>query len=110
MNEDLPVQEIAIRQGLVNTKLSGRIQVLEGEIEQIFDVAHNPAAIANLAAFIDKRDSARRSFAIFSMLKDKDLAEVVRIMGSRISSWHLTQLDGHRATSLHPSCGHGGER
>ena len=100
MDADLPVRKNAVREGLANTELSGRIQVLPGGIEQIFDVAHNPAAIANLAAFIDKRHPVRRNLAVFSMLKDKDLAEVVRLMGSRIASWHLTQLDGSRATPL----------
>ena len=100
MNMDLPVEENAVRDGLANTKLPGRVQILEGEIEQIFDVAHNPAAIANLAAFIDNRDPARRNFAIFSMLKDKDIAGVVRLIGPRITSWHLTQLDSPRAIPL----------
>ena len=34
------------------------------------------------------------------VFKDKDLAEVVRLMGSRIASWHLTQLDASRAVPL----------
>ena len=100
MRANLPVQESVVRDGLANTKLFGRIQVLEGDIERIFDVAHNPAAIANLAVFIDRRRPARRNFAVFSMLKDKDLAEVVRLIGPKITSWHLTQLSGPRATSL----------
>jgi len=100
MNTDLLVHKNAVRDGLANTELSGRIQVLPGRIERIFDVAHNPAAIANLTAFIDKRHPVRRNLAVFSMLQDKDLAEVVRLMGSRIASWHLTQLDGSRATPL----------
>ena len=100
MNANLPVQDNAVRDGLANTKLSGRIQVLEGEIERIFDVAHNPAAIANLAAFIDNRHPIRRNLAVFSMVRDKDLGEIVRLMGSRISCWHLTELDVPRAIPL----------
>lgn len=100
MNVDLPVDKDAVGEGLANTELPGRIQVLPGRVERIFDVAHNPAAIVNLAAFIDKRDPVRRNLAVFSMLKDKDVAEVVRLMGPRIAGWHLTQLDSPRATPL----------
>ena len=100
MNADLLVHKNAVRKGLANTELFGRVQVLQGGIERLFDVAHNPAAIANLASFIDKRHPVRRNLAVFSMLKDKDLAEVVRLMGSRIASWHLTQLDASRAAPL----------
>ncbi len=100
MNADLPVRKDTVREGLANTELPGRIQVLPGEIEQIIDVAHNPAGVANLAAFIDRRHPVRRNIAVFSMLKDKDLAEVVRLIGSRIASWHLAQLDGSRAATL----------
>jgi len=100
MNADLLVDKNSVCEGLINTELPGRIQVLQGRVERIFDVAHNPAAIANLAAFIDERDPVRRNLAVFSMLKDKDLAEVVRLMGSRIASWHLAQLDSPRATPV----------
>jgi len=66
MNADIPVHKDSVYAGLVNTELSGRIQVLPGEIEQIFDVAHNPAGIANLATFIDRRRPVRRNLAVFS--------------------------------------------
>ena len=95
---NIPKNDVMI--GLQTVQWYGRNQLIQKNPLVIFDVAHNPAAIANLAAFIDKRHPVRRNLAVFSMLKDKDLAEVVRLMGSRIASWHLTQLAGSRASPL----------
>lgn len=49
LRERLPVTMGAIRQGLIETELTGRFQVLPGKPALVLDVAHNPQAAAVLA-------------------------------------------------------------
>ncbi len=90
----------SIHSGLTRVVLGGRIQVLGGAVEQVLDVAHNPAAVANLLAFLTQRPVATRTHAVFSMLMDKDAVSVVETMGPIVDSWHLAELDGERAMPM----------
>jgi dihydrofolate synthase/folylpolyglutamate synthase len=90
----------AIRSGLTRVALRGRIQVLRGAVEQVFDVAHNPAAVENLLAFLVQRPVVTRTHVVFSMLMDKDVVSVVKMISPIVDSWHLAELDGERAMPM----------
>ena len=90
----------AIRSGLTRVALRGRIQVLRGAVEQVFDVAHNPAAVENLLAFLVQRPVVARTHVVFSMLMDKDVVSVVKMISPIVDSWHLAELDGERAMPM----------
>ncbi|HSN73104.1 MAG TPA: Mur ligase family protein, partial [Steroidobacteraceae bacterium] len=51
----LPVSEEVIRSGLRNVRLPGRFQVIEGPVEWILDVAHNPDGAGTLAQHLAER-------------------------------------------------------
>ena len=85
-----------IRRGLAEATLPGRFQVLPGRPQMVFDVAHNPEAAAVLAANLAASGFAPETIAVFGMLKDKDIAGVVRAVAPRITRWHLATLPGPR--------------
>lgn len=98
IKDQLPVSMDAVRRGLVEITLSGRFQVIPGRPMFILDVAHNPHAARALAknlADMSQNDVTRQSktFAIFSMLKDKDQVGVVRALAKKIDVWLVAGID-----------------
>ena len=96
LRERLPVAMQEVRSGLAEVSLPGRFQVLPGRPQVVLDVAHNPQAAAVLAANLGESGYAPETIAVLGMLKDKDIAGVVRAMAPRITRWHLASLPGAR--------------
>jgi dihydrofolate synthase/folylpolyglutamate synthase len=96
LGEDLPVGREAIRAGLEGVRLAGRFQVIPGPVEIILDVAHNPAGAQVLADALQQYPCGGRTLAVFSMLADKDVASVAKLMAPLIDGWYLGALEGPR--------------
>ncbi|HYI87842.1 MAG TPA: bifunctional folylpolyglutamate synthase/dihydrofolate synthase, partial [Burkholderiales bacterium] len=79
--------------------LPGRFQVLPGRPQIILDVAHNVEAARNLADNLATSGFAPETIAVCGMLRDKDIAGVLRVLAPRITRWHLASLPGPRAAS-----------
>src|SRR5688572_27456184 len=62
----------------------------------IFDVAHNPAAAEALAATLLQLGRSGRTFAVFAMLRDKDIAGVIGAVESCIDCWFVAGIDAPR--------------
>ena len=90
----------AVREGLVHVALPGRLQVLPGVPAVVVDVAHNPQAARSLAQAVGAIGSARRTLAVFSMLKDKDIEAVARALAPRIDAWYVAPLPGPRGADV----------
>lgn len=100
MQVRLPVTEAQIRIGLKKVVLPGRIQVEEGEITQIFDVAHNPAAMAFLANRLAQLPCEGKTLAVFSMLADKDISGSISVIENQIDEWFVAPLAVKRGASM----------
>ncbi|OFZ88609.1 MAG: bifunctional folylpolyglutamate synthase/dihydrofolate synthase [Betaproteobacteria bacterium RBG_16_66_20] len=96
LRERLPIAMQDVRRALAGIALPGRFQVLPGRPQVILDVAHNPEAAAVLAANLADSGFAPETIAVFGMLRDKDIAGVVRAVAPRITRWHLATLPGPR--------------
>jgi len=96
LRERLPLAMQDLRRGLAEVSLPGRFQVLPGRPQVVLDVAHNPEAAAVLAANLGDSGFAPATIGVFGMLRDKDIAGVVRAMAPRITRWHLATLPGPR--------------
>ncbi|MFN3785572.1 MAG: bifunctional tetrahydrofolate synthase/dihydrofolate synthase [Thiothrix sp.] len=100
----LPVSNAAIRTGLASTSLSGRMQRVRQSPDVILDVAHNPEAAKQLAVWLQKNPvsgtTTGKTFAIFSILADKDVTGVVRELAPHVYSWHLLPLPSKRAADV----------
>jgi dihydrofolate synthase/folylpolyglutamate synthase len=96
LRERLPVAMQDVRRGLAEVALPGRFQLLPGRPQVILDVAHNPEAAAVLARNLGDSGYAPETIAVLGMLRDKDIAGVVREVAPRITRWHLATLPGPR--------------
>ena len=95
----LPVDLQSIKKGLKNSKIQGRFQIISNKPMLILDVAHNPEAARALVLNLKSMYCAGRTFAVFSMLANKDISQVVKIMKPMIDHWFLGELDSLRAAS-----------
>lgn len=95
----LPVAMQDIRRGLLEVDLPGRFQVLPGRPAIVLDVAHNPQAAKVLADNLGDMAYHPTTWAIFGMMRDKDIAGVVQAMRHRIDHWLPVDLEGPRAAS-----------
>lgn len=96
----LPVSMNAIRQGLVEVIILGRFQVYSTQPMIILDVAHNPGAAMVLAENLAATKPTGRTFAVFAMLQDKDIANVIKILKENIDVWLISSVQSPRATTV----------
>jgi dihydrofolate synthase/folylpolyglutamate synthase len=97
LEDKLPISEDSIRIGLKDVRLSGRFQLVDGKIPVLLDVGHNPQAVRTLVEYLNKNFSGMRIHAVFSMMKDKDIAGVLEIMSPVIHDWYFAPLANLRA-------------
>lgn len=95
----LPIGMRDVRQGLAAVRLAGRFQVLPGRPQVILDVAHNPQAAQTLADNLADSGYAPETIAVVGMLRDKDIAGVLRAVSAQITRWHVASLGGARGAS-----------
>ncbi|WP_368229293.1 bifunctional tetrahydrofolate synthase/dihydrofolate synthase [Aeromonas sp. R10-1] len=95
----LPLAESAIRDGLANARLAGRMQQLQTSPLVIVDVAHNPHSAAYLASQLRQRPGKGKRRAVVGMLKDKDMAGSLAELDGLIDEWFLASLHGPRAAT-----------
>ena len=95
----LPLPESAIRDGLANARLAGRMQQLQNDPLVIVDVAHNPHSAAYLASQLRQIPCKGKRRAVVGMLKDKDMAGSLAELDGLIDQWFLASLTGPRAAT-----------
>lgn len=97
LNEMLPVSMNAIRQGLTEAVIPGRFQVISTQPLIILDVAHNTGAAAVLSENLTATKPSGKTYAVFSMLHDKDICGVVSLLKNDIDYWLVSTLSTSRA-------------
>jgi len=98
LRDSLPVSMGVIRRGLVEVELAGRFQFIPGKPQLILDVAHNPHAARSLAQNLTNLPPAK-TFSVFAMLKDKDMAGVVQALDACIDEWLVAGIDAPRGAT-----------
>ena len=95
----LPLTRAGIERGLRTVSLPGRFQRVAdpGGFEWVFDVAHNPAAAATLAANLRALPVPGRTIAVCGMLGDKDVPGVVSELRESFDVWLAATSEGPRA-------------
>lgn len=96
----LNVTEKVIRQSLKNLTLPGRMEIHSGTVIEILDVAHNQASVALLAQRLAEIPNNGKTFAVFSMLADKDIATSIKQMQNLIDYWFVGEILFDRRASL----------
>lgn len=101
LNGELPVDQRAIREGLLSAKNPGRFEVVaENNVTWIYDVAHNPHAVEMLKQNIEGFPANGKRYALLAMLKDKDAEGVYEIIRPEIDCWVIAGLDVDRGLSV----------
>jgi len=95
----LAVPAQAVRIGLSQVDLPGRLQILPGTPVVVLDVAHNPHAAAALGQSLDNMGRFQKTHAVVGMLGDKDIEGVIGKLASRVDSWYCATLEGPRGTT-----------
>jgi dihydrofolate synthase / folylpolyglutamate synthase len=85
-----------VSHALRTVRLPGRFQRVPGEVEWIFDVAHNVPAALGLVANLRALPRAH-TIAVCGILGDKDLQGITAALGGDVDAWVLVSLDGPRA-------------
>lgn len=99
LRERLPVTAQAVRVGLSLVELPGRFQIVPGQPTLVLDVAHNPHAVAALAANLDAMGFYPTTHAVFGAMADKDLLPMLARIGPLVDRWYFTDLPTGRADS-----------
>ena len=92
------VEEELVAQVLPEVRLTGSGQrfVRDG-VEWLLDVAHNPAAAAQVATLLSAAPADGNTIAVIGMLDDKDVEGVVAPLDERVDLWVAVTADSPRA-------------
>jgi dihydrofolate synthase/folylpolyglutamate synthase len=94
------VSEEAIRRGLADTVLPGRVEFVAGEPAVVLDVAHNPAAVQALVETLAEFPASGRRTLVLSVSLDKDVRAIVHELVPHFDRFVVTQyLDNSRAVA-----------
>ena len=86
--------------GLKNAKIIGRFQIFETKPTVILDVAHNPQSIDILKDNLNKYFPNKKFHAVFGVLKDKDVDEILIKLKGVFDSWHISESTNERALRI----------
>jgi dihydrofolate synthase/folylpolyglutamate synthase len=86
----LELPEQALVEGVRAARVPGRLQVVAQAPEVLLDVAHNPQAALQLAAWL--RAHPKRTRAVFGALRDKDVLPVFEAIDPLVQEWHLAGI------------------
>jgi dihydrofolate synthase/folylpolyglutamate synthase len=87
----------AIRRGLSATEWPGRLEEIGGSPTVVLDGAHNPSAAEALEQALEMLYPGRAAHFVFGVLADKDHLAILRALGPRAASFHLTPLPSPRS-------------
>ena len=99
VKDRLPVDMGSVRRGLMEVELPGRFQVVPGKPVLILDVAHNPHAARSLAKTLSSMPPCPKTYAVCAMLKDKDMAGVVRELIWQVDVWLVAGIAAPRGAT-----------
>lgn len=100
MSSQLKVSQRAIQQGLQTVNLAGRLEQVRTQPDILLDATHNPHAAKQLCHWLRENPVAGKTLCLFSMLKDKEIAQVVNTLQDDIDHWFIVPLDDVDARGL----------
>lgn len=84
---DIEIGDDAIRSGVREAHVPGRLQTIARDPDIVLDVAHNPQGARQLATWLAAHP--KPTVAVFSALADKDLEGLIEPLKPHIDAWHL---------------------
>lgn len=99
IRDKFPVNIAQIKNGLLQTSLIGRFQVMPGTPQVVFDTAHNPQAVDVMYHNMLKLHFARRNFAVFSIAQDKNWKYIIKQHSKNFELWFLSPIKSKRSVN-----------
>ena len=101
----LTVSQNAIAQGIQNAQLQGRFEIRKIKDKTvIFDAGHNPHGVdfllKQLQKFLECNKQYTEVVSVFSMLSDKDIDSVIKLLKNTVLKWKIAALTVPRAAPL----------
>ncbi len=104
LKEKINIDNQAVYNGLSvirnNTKMIGRIQLINSNPAMVLDTAHNPASIKALIDTLNLSGYNNKWNIVFSALSDKDIEQVLKQLYPICNKLFLTKLKTERAIDL----------
>jgi len=101
VQQSLPVDYLAICEGLMSVSHPGRLErLIVNNNDWLIDVAHNPQSADALAEYLSASDPKHTYSAVFSVLSDKDSLPMVKTLAPYVRKWFIADLAIPRSTSL----------
>ena len=94
LNEDKVVN------GLKKAKILGRFQILDSKPKIILDIAHNEQSISMLVNNLKRYYPNNKFHAVFSVLRDKKIDDILNLLRDIFESWHISHSDNERALNV----------
>ncbi|WP_441374945.1 bifunctional tetrahydrofolate synthase/dihydrofolate synthase [Acinetobacter lwoffii] len=101
----LNVSQQAIAQGIQTAKLPGRFEIRQIQNKTvIFDAGHNPHGVEfllkQLRDYLNYNEKYNEVICVFSMLADKDINSVVKLLKDTVQLWKIAPLFVPRAADV----------
>ena len=81
-----------------STNLKGRCDLVNDKF--LLDVSHNPASVLQLSRYIERNyKKDHKISAIFGVMQDKDVSEMVQSIKKHVTKWYATSPDIERSLS-----------
>ncbi|RTK94342.1 MAG: bifunctional folylpolyglutamate synthase/dihydrofolate synthase [Neisseriaceae bacterium] len=100
LRNKFPLSSNQIKNGLLQTSLIGRFQVMAGTPQVIFDTAHNPQAIELMCKNMLKLGFAKTNIAVFAIAQDKDYKKILEIATQHFDKWYIAPLSTSRTSDV----------
>jgi len=100
LQNKLPVKLSAIKEGIKDSRIDGRLQILSNEPYIVADVAHNTDAALNLYNFISTSKRDGKVYAVFSILENKDIKKVLMPFINIVDEWFVSEINDSKAQKI----------
>ncbi len=95
-----PISEKEIITGIKNVKINGRFEIIKLNPFIVADVAHNQEAAISLASTFKLKKLKGNTIAVFSILRDKNIDEVVAPFFEIVDEWHIAEIESERSAPI----------
>ena len=100
-SEGYSVTPKSARRGIENVRWPGRFQTVSLSPEVVVDGACNISAMMAVRDYLGEKTSKDKVIAVVGMCSDKDVVQVLEILGQAVSRFIFTQVNNPRALSAH---------
>ncbi|MDC0127470.1 bifunctional folylpolyglutamate synthase/dihydrofolate synthase [Methylophilaceae bacterium] len=100
LQSKIPVTLNSIKNGIRDTKINGRLQILSKQPYILADVAHNYDATINLYNFFSTSKKSGKVYAVFSILENKNTEQVLMPFADIVDEWFISEIKDNRAQKI----------